>query len=94
MFPLIKKILIELLTGTGNVSNHAKCVLLSNQKCMTQPTLFNLHRNVYSQEFHYYLFAIKLDRCVGICNTLNYSSNKVCVPDKKEHLNLTMFNNK
>ena len=59
MFPLIKKILIELLTGTGNVSNHAKCVLLSNQKCMTQPTLF-----------------------------------KVCVPDKKEHLNLTMFNNK
>ena len=94
MFPLIKKILIELLTGTGNVSNHAKRVLLSNQKCMTQPTLFNLHRNVYSQEFHYYLFAIKLDRCVGICNTLNYSSNKVCVPDKKEHLNLTMFNNK
>ena len=32
-----------------------KCILLSNQKCMTQPTLNNLHPNKYSQEFHCYL---------------------------------------
>ena len=31
---------------------------------MTQPTLFNLHPNEYSQEFHYYPFAVKLDRYV------------------------------
>ena len=35
------------------------------------PTLKNLHPNEYSQEFHYYPFAVKLDRCVGSCNTLN-----------------------
>ena len=44
---------------------------LSNQKCMIQPTLINLHTNKYSQEFNYLPFAFKLDRCVGSCNTLN-----------------------
>ena len=66
-----------LLIIMANVSNHSKCVSLGNQKCMTQPTLINLHPNEYSQEFHYYSFAIKLDRCVGSCNTLNDSPNKV-----------------
>ena len=50
MFSLIKKMFIKLLTGKVNASNHAKCVLLSNQKCIIQPTLINLHPNEYSQE--------------------------------------------
>ena len=49
---------------------------------MTQLTLIYLHPNEYSQEFHYYPFVFKLDRCVGSCNTLNDLSNKVCVPNK------------
>ena len=61
MFGLIKKIFIELLAGLVNGSNHTKCVSLSNQKCMIQPTLINLHPNEYSQEFHYYSFSVKLD---------------------------------
>ena len=59
---------------------------------MTQPTLINLHLNEYSQEFHHYLFAVKLDRCVGRCNTLNDLSNKACIPNITEDLNLSMFN--
>ena len=59
---------------------------------MTQPTLINLHRNAYSPEFHYYPFVVKLDRCIGSCNTVNNLSNKVCVPNKTEDLNLCMFN--
>ena len=92
MFGLIKKIFIGLLTGLVNGSNHTKCVLLSNQKCKIQPTLINLHPNEYSQEFRYYQFAVKLNRTVGSCNTLNDLSNKVCVPNKTEDLNLRMFN--
>ena len=61
MFGLIKKF-IGLLTGLFDVSNHTKCVSLTNQKCMKQATLINLHPNKYSQEFHYYPFAVKLDR--------------------------------
>ena len=83
---------IGLLTGIVNASNNTKCVSLSNQKCMTQPTLINLHPNEYSQELHYYPFAIKLDRCVGSCNTLNDLSNKVCILNKTEDLNLSVFN--
>ena len=59
---------------------------------MTQPTLINLYSNEYSQEFHYYPFAVKLDRCAGGCNTLNDLSNKVCVPNKTEDLNISIFN--
>ena len=59
---------------------------------MIQPTLINLHTNEYSQEFKYNPFAVKLDRCVGSCNTLNDLSNKVCVPNKTEDLNLSVFN--
>ena len=54
---------------------------LSNQKCMIQPTIINLHPNEDSREFHY-LFAVKLDRCVGSCNTLNDLFNKLCVRNK------------
>ena len=41
--------------------------------------------------FHYYLFLVKLDRCIGSCNTLNDLSNKVCFPNKTEDLNLSVF---
>ena len=44
---------------------------------MIQPALINLYPNEHSQEFHYYSFSIKLDRCAGSCNTLNDLPNKV-----------------
>ena len=65
---------------------------LSKQKRTTHPTIINLHTNEYPQEIHYYPFAVNLERCVGSCNTLNDLSNKVCVSNKTEDLNLSMFN--
>ena len=82
MFGIIKKTFIVLLTSTVNASNQAKCLSLNNEKYTTQPTLINLHPTECSQECHYYPFAVKLDRCVGSCNTLNDLYNKVCVPNK------------
>ena len=70
---------------------HLKCVSLSNQKCEIQSTFINLHPNEYSQNFHYHPFAVKLDRCVGSCNTLEDLYNKVSVPNKREDLNISMF---
>ena len=69
-----------------------KYVLFSNEKCEIQPTLINLHPIEYSQDFCYYPFAVKLDRCVGSCNTVDDLSNKVYVPNKTEDLNLSVFN--
>ena len=34
----------------------------------------------------------KLDKCVVSCNTLNDLSNGVCVPNKREYLNIHAFN--
>ena len=34
---------------------------------------------------------VKLGRCVGSWNTLNDLSNKVCVPNKTEDLNLSIL---
>ena len=92
MFGLIKKIFIRLLTGIVSVSNRTKPVSLSSQKCMIQSTLINSHSNEYSQEFHYYPFARKLDGCVGSWNILNDLSNKVWVSNRPEDLNLSEFN--
>ena len=83
---------IVLLASIVNASNHTKCVSLSNQKCINQPTLINLHPNEYSEEFHYYPFAVKLDKCAISCGSLNNLSNKVCAPNKTENLNLSVFN--
>ena len=83
---------IGLLTSLVNGSNHTKCISLNNQKCIIQPTLINLHPNEYSRELHYYPFAVKFDRWVGSCNTLNDLSNKVCGPNKTEDLNISVFN--
>ena len=88
MFGIIKKIFLKLL----NNHNNTKCVSLSNQKCEIQPTFTNLHPNEYSQEFHYYPFTVKLDKCVGRSNTLNDLSYKVCVLYKTEDLILNEFN--
>ena len=81
-----------LLISIVNASSYTKFVSLSNQKCMTQRTLINIHPNEYSQEFHYYPCAVKLNRCLRSCNTLNDLSNKVCVPNKTEDLNLSVLN--
>ena len=54
MFGLIKKIFVLLLTSIVSASNHTKSVSLSNQKCMNQPTLINLHLNEYIQELRYF----------------------------------------
>ena len=61
---------------------------IKQSKMTTQLTFINLHPNEYSQEFHYYPRAVKLD----ICNTLTDLSNKVCVPNKIEGSILIVFN--
>ena len=54
MLGIIKKVFIVLLNKIVNGSNYTKCVSLSNQKCMTQHIIINLHPNEYSLEIHYY----------------------------------------
>ena len=68
-----------------------KICVIKQSKCITQRTPINLHPNEYSQELHYHLFEINLDRWAGSCNTLDNLSNKVSVPNKTKDLNLHVF---
>ena len=45
----------------------------------------------FSQGLYSSPFAFNLDRCVVSYNTLNELSNRVCVPNKTEDLNLSVF---
>ena len=71
MFGLIKKMFIRLLISIVSASNQMQDVLLSNQKYMIQSILINLHPTEYSQELHYYSFAVILDKSIGSCNSHN-----------------------
>ena len=53
VFGLTKKIVIALLTGVVNGTDHTKCVSLINQKCKIQSFIINLNSNEGSEEFHY-----------------------------------------
>ena len=77
-----------LLTSIISGSNHTKGVSLSNYKWMTQTAAINLHSNEYEYSNKHSNESI----CVGSCNTLNDFSNKVCIPNKTEDLNLNVFN--
>ena len=92
MSVLIKKMFVILLTSIVLYLLSYKTCVIKQSKCITQPTPINLHANEYSQELHYHLSAINLDRCAGSSNTLDNLSNKVYVPNKTEDLNLHVFN--
>ena len=76
MFGNIKQVFIGLFwfrksfSSITNTPDHVKCISLDNKKCMTQPTLINLHPNEYIEGLRYYAFAFNLDRCMEICNTI------------------------
>ena len=64
------------------------------QKVIYQSTLVNLPRQEYSQELHYSPFTVKLDRCVGSCNTCNYLKNMGLIKNYNvsiQHINLYEF---
>ena len=83
---------LALVASSVNAFTRTKCISLSNQKCKIQPTLINFHPNQYSNEFHHYSFAVKLGKCGGSCNDIIDLSNKTCVPNQTEDLNLCVFN--
>ena len=70
-YKITTKMFIVLSTGIIGACNHGMIVSISNEKGMTQPCFINLHPKEYSQEFHYYPFAIELERSVESCNIFN-----------------------
>ena len=90
MFRFIKKLFVQFLTSIANESNHTKCVSLNIQQCMAQTTLLiYIQMNTVKNYVNINLQLIY--RCAGSCDILSDLSNKVCVPNKTEDLNLSVF---
>ena len=59
---------------------------------MTLPTLIVLNPDKYNQRSRYYPFIVSLDRCKGICGNVDDLFNGICVSNKTEDVNLSVFN--
>ena len=98
MFPLIKEDFFAILSFSESLANivntlgHEKFISLNNQECIAKPTLINLRPIEYIEGLHYYVFAVNLDRFMRRFNTVNDLSNKVCLPNRTEDLDLSLCN--
>ena len=59
---------------------------------MIRPTLTYLNTDEYNQGFCYYPFMVNLAICNWSCNTLDDTSDRICVPNKTEDVNLDVLN--
>ena len=48
--------------------------------------------NVDSNNPIFYPFSIKISKCSGSCNNVNYPYTKICVPDIIKKLDVKVFN--
>ena len=89
MFGFIKVAFIIILASIVNVSNHTKCVSLSNQPCLARSPI---HTDEYYVGLHYFPFMVNSDGRNGNCNSLNSPFDRICVPIKTEDVNVCVFN--
>ena len=69
-----------------------KCVSLDNPPCIARPILIDFNSSELCQGLSHYPCAITLDGFHASCNTLNNFSDMICVPNKTENVNLSVFN--
>ena len=59
--------------------NSLECVSMNNQECKTRIKIININNN----KPVFYPFSIKVNKCSGSCNNINYSYAKLCLPKHK-----------
>ena len=69
-------------------ANLLGCISMSNQECKTRPQVVNVN----GDEPVFFPFSIKMSKCSGSCNNINYPYAKICVPDVVKNLNVKVFN--
>ena len=61
---------------------------MNNQEYKIRPEIININTN----EPIFYPYSIKIKKCKGSCNSINYPCAKLCVPDTIKNINVTVFN--
>ena len=62
--------------------------LMNNQKCKIRSEIINVNTN----EPMFYPYSVTINKCKGICNTINDPYAKLCVPDTAKNINVKVFN--
>ena len=76
----------------ANVSIFTTFLSLNKPPCMIRPTLIGLNPDEYNHGLHYCPFIITLDGFNGRFNTLDDPFGKIYVSNKREEVNLKIFN--
>ena len=71
MFGFVKKVFFVELTILSS------CISMNNKECKTRPEVINVN----GDEPVFFPFSIKISKCSGSCNHINYPYAKMCVPD-------------
>ena len=82
MFGFVKKVFFVGLTILSS------CISMNNKECKTRPEVINVN----GDEPVFFPFSIKISKCSGSCNNINYPYAKMCVPDVVKNLNVKVFN--
>ena len=64
--------------------NFLKCVLIENQKCKGREIIIN-------NEYMFYPYSIKVNRCNGNCNNISNPYSRVCVPNVIKNITAKLF---
>ena len=91
MFGIIKKAFISTLNFFSHnilLTNSLKCYSLDNQECKISPEIINVN----NKEPIFYPYKIKINRCVGSCNTINDPYGKTFFANDIENIGLKVFN--
>ena len=64
---------------------------MNNQSRKIRPSLIDVNPNEYNQGLRYNPFMVNLDRCDIRCYTFDDPSDAMCVPNRTEDVNLSVF---
>ena len=67
-----------------------ECVSVVNQKCMPRPKILDVNEGV--GEALFYPYNVLVNKCSGICNTLDNPMAKLCVPNIIKRINMKVYN--
>ena len=67
-----------------------ECVSVVNQKCMPRPKILDVNEGV--GEALFYPYNVLVNKCSGICETINNPMAKLCVPCIIKRVNMKVYN--
>ena len=71
-------------------TNALECVSVVNQKCIPRPKVLDVNEGVGEDLF--YPYNVLVNKCSGICNTIDDPMAKLCVPYIIKRVNMKVYN--